>query len=355
MKLTVTKPNINLSQYKFTVDKNGKIIFGLGAVKGVGEAAIESILSARSENSFTDLFDFCKKVDLRKVNRRVLEALIKSGAMDEFNQSRAAMLASIDNAIRAAEQHSQNIEHGQSDLFGNLLNAEDLSKAEYMDVKEWSENQQLQFEKDTLGFYFSGHPLTQYIKELQHITTSEIVKLNPHNNAKVRVAGLVVALRLMNTKRGDRMAFISLSDQNARIEVAVFSDVYQKYRDLIVKDALLVVEGEASVDEYSGGYKISANKIFTITQARELYAKYLLIDFVGSTTQKNQDLSGEIKSLSNVLRPHRGGNCKVCIAYMHDNARALLPLDQNWQITPTDELLANLRDNFGAKIVRVCY
>lgn len=355
MKLIVTKPNINLSQYKFTVGNEGKIVFGLGAIKGVGEAAIESILRARAQNKFSDLFDFCKKVDLRKVNRRVLEALIKSGAMDELGQDRAAMFSSIDNAIRAAEQHMQNIEHGQCDLFGNLLSATELSDVNYVKVKPWSENQQLQFEKDTLGFYFSGHPLTQYTQELKHIVTSEIIKLNPRNDSKVRVAGLVVALRLMNTKRGDRMAFISLSDQNARIEVAVFSDVYQKYRDLIVKDVLLVVEGEASVDEYSGGYKISANKVFTIDQARELHAKYLLIDFVSDAAHGNQDLSAEIKSLSNVLRPHRGGSCKVCIAYMKDNARALLPLDQNWQISPTDELLAKLRENFGSEIARVCY
>jgi len=355
MKLIVIKPNINLSQYKFAVNNSGEIIFGLGAIKGVGEAAIESILSVRVQKSFSNLFDFCKKVDLRKVNRRVLEALIKSGAMDEFGQSRAEMFASIDNASRAAEQHVQNIKHGQRDLFGNLLNAEELGNIEYIKTTPWNEKQQLQFEKETLGFYFSGHPLTQYTDELKYITTSELIKLNPRNESKVRVAGLVVALRLMNTKRGDRMAFISLADQNARIEVAVFADAYQQYRDLIVKDSLLVVDGEASVDDYSGGYKISATKIFTMTQMREICAKYLLIDFASDAACGNQDLSGEIKSLSNMLRPHRGGKCRVCIAYMKDNVRVLLPLDKNWQITPSDELLDGLRETFGDKVVRICY
>ncbi|MGD9152126.1 MAG: DNA polymerase III subunit alpha [Gammaproteobacteria bacterium] len=355
MKLTVNKPNINLSEYKFTVSDAGEIVFGLGAIKGVGEAAIESILAVRQEKEFTDLFNFCKKIDLRKVNRRVLEALIKSGAMDELGQSRAEMLASIDNAIRAAEQHLQNTERGQCDLFGNLLDAAELSSVEYTKAEPWTENQRLLFEKETLGFYFSGHPLTQYTEELEYITTSEIAKLNPRNESTVRVAGLVTALRLMNTRRGDRMAFISLADQNARIEVAVFADVYQEYRDLIAKDNLLVVEGEASVDEYSGGYKISANKIFTIAAAREIYAKFLLIDFAGHDTYKKQDLSQEIKSLSNILRQYRGGNCKVCIAYVKDNARALLPLDKQWRIAPTDDLLTNLRDTFGDYVVRVCY
>jgi DNA polymerase-3 subunit alpha len=355
MKLTVTKPDINLSEYNFTVDDEGRIIFGLGAIKGVGEAAIESILRARSENKFTDLFDFCKKVDLRKVNRRVLEALIKSGAMDKLGEGRAVMLASIDNAIRAAEQHVQNVEHGQHDLFGNLLDAKELSNVEYVKTKSWDEKQQLQFEKETLGFYFSGHPITQYDQELQHIITSKIVNLNPRNKTTVKVAGLVVALRLMNTRRGERMAFISLGDQHARIEVAVFSDVYQQYRDIIAKDALLVIEGDASVDEYSGGYKISATKIFTIEQARGVYAKHLLIDFIGDNPKQKQDLTNEIKSLSQVLRPHRGGNCPVCIAYMKDNARALLPLDKQWYINPTDELLAKLHEKFGSDIAQICY
>jgi DNA polymerase III subunit alpha len=355
IKITILPPDINCSHYKF-VAKERNIIFGLGAIKGVGEAAIESILAARKQDGkFIDLFDFCKRVDLRKVNKRVLEVLIKSGAMDELGSHRSAMFASLKSATLAAEQHLRNRNHGQNDLFGDLSDSQENYAAEFVKVAPWPDSQRLQYEKDTLGFYLSGHPIEQYEEELKNIATKQIAYLNPRRDKTIVVAGMVVALRTMNTKRGDRMAFVSLNDQTARIEVAVFSEVYAQHRDLLEKDQLLIVEGDASVDEYTGGYKISATKIMNIDQAREAYAKYLAIDINVKGEESSAGDSENIDKLVGILKPYQGGHCSVCVSYQRDGAKALLPLGKEWKVKPTDELLTDLRDVFGKENVKMCY
>jgi len=166
MKLTVLPPDINTGYYKFTVLDEKTIVYGLGAIKGIGEAVIESITSAREQAGvFQDLFDFCQHFDSRKINRRALEALIRSGTMDSLGEHRAVLMASLDAALKTAEQHSRDLECGQTDLFGALK--QQAQRPSYITVPPWSERQRLQGEKETLGCYFSGHPLDCYRQELK--------------------------------------------------------------------------------------------------------------------------------------------------------------------------------------------
>jgi len=350
MKLTVRSPNVNYSQYQFVVEK-GSIVYGLGAVKGVGQAAIENIIAAREvSGEFKDLYDFCTRVDLRKVNRRVLEALIKSGSMDGLGPHRASMLASLDSAILAAEQFHRNDSFGQNDLFG----ADDVThfhaSVEFEEVQEWHDKERLQNEKETLGLYLTGHPLDQYQEELKHLVSVRLSDLKLKNNQSIIIGGFIVALRTMITKRGDRMAFVALEDGKGRIEVAIFSDLYQANKHLLQKDQLLFVEGDVSADEYSGGYKISARALFNIEQMRESRAKYLLI-----SANTKMMANGFTEKLSYVLKPFLGGGCAVCIDYLKDNAHALLPLDRKWKVTPNDDLIQRIQNFFPESEVKLTY
>jgi len=351
MDLDVLPPNINKSNYSFGVDQ-GKIIYGLGAIKGVGEAAIESIIrSQEKEGDFKDLFDFCRRVDLRKANKRVLEALVKSGAMDALGPHRASIFETLNKAVLTAEQHLRDAELGQNDLFGAILDtAQEEHKPAFEVSDAWEEQERLLGEKETLGFYLSGHPLTCYEQELDRFITARIEYLKPKQNQTVVIAGLIAAIRPMATKRGERMAFISISDKTGRIEVAVFSDLYSERRVLLEKDQLVVVEGDTSVDEYTGGYKMSARKIMSIDEARNNYAKHLLINI--NADEVHQDFTDD---LIQILESNKGGKCPVYVEYKKGDAKALLPLDNKWRILPTEDLIISLKATFPSCHVEVIY
>ena len=350
MNLSVQPPNINLCEHRFTGREHDKVVYGLGAIKGVGEAAIESIISEReSGGSFRDLFDFCQRIELKKVNRRTLEALVMAGALDVFEQNRATLMASLPAALKIAEQQTRNREVGMEDLFGMSAQTES-SPAHYLVQPDWHEDQRLSCEKQTLGLYLTGHPIERYLEELGRFVTARIVDLKPTNDQTVIVAGLIIAMRSMNTKRGDRMAFITIDDRSARIELAVFSESYQRYRDLLAKDKLIVVEGEVSVDEYSGGYKMSARSIYDINQAREHFAKKLILE-----VNEQRAANGFINELQSTLAPFREGGCPVSLAYLRDGARAEIALGEAWRVHPTDELIHRLKEVMGDAQVRMVY
>ena len=355
MKLTVLPPHINTCECAFTVSNDNTILYGLGAVKGAGSAAIEGIIAARRQAPFRDLFDFCQRIDLRKANRRVLEALIRAGALDGLGAGRATLMASLTAATQLAEQHSRNDAAGQEDLFGVFaapggVNESEVHETRYVETPEWNEEQRLTGEKETLGLYLTGHPIARYEHELARFISARIVDLKPGRDQSVVIAGLVVAMRAMMSRKGDRMAFITLDDRSGRIELAVFPENFRQYRNLIIKDKLLVVEGTVSVDEYSGGFKMSADKIFDIDQAREAYAKRLVID-----VEEHQAGNGFAGELAQRLAPFREGVCPVWIEYHAPTARAQLALGQEWRVHPSDELLHRLQELAGKDRVRVVY
>ena len=349
MHISLLPPDINHCEYGFVPLDDKTILYGLGAIKGLGESAIESILAARREGgAFRDLFDLCRRVDLRKVNRRVLESLIRAGALDGIGPHRASMLASLSAALAAADQHSRRVAAGQVDLFGEAVAAPDAHV--YSNVREWTEDQRLEGEKETLGLYLTGHPIARYAEELARITDATIAELKPTKDRTIVVAGLVVGMRAMQTRRGDRMAFVTLDDRTGRLELAVFSDLYNECRELLVKDTLLVVEGQVSVDEYTGGFKMSADKVYNIEQARAAFAKRLVISLRAEAAA-----NGFVDELGDILQPVARGDCPVYLRYQTDAAEAEIALGDEWKITPTAAVLSELSRLAGENNVRMDY
>jgi DNA polymerase-3 subunit alpha len=354
MKLEVTPPNINLCKHQFTVDE-GVIVYGLGAIKGVGEGAIDGVIEERVNNGeFKNLFDFCQRVDLRKVNRRTLEGLTMAGAMDVFKQNRSTIMATLPDALKIAEQKTRDAQAGIQDMFGMLAatndEGSDSGPESYSIQKDWSEELRLANEKITLGLYLTGHPINRYLPELKQFVSGRLVELKPTKNQTVIVAGLVVGMRVMTTKRGDKMAFLTLDDRSGRMEMAVFSEEFNANRENLAKDKLIVASVEVSLDDYSGAFKMRAKEIYDISQARERFAKNLTVQ-----VDHNNAANGFINNLQRVLAPFKEGTCPVVVDYHKDDARAEIPLGQEWRVHPTDELLNRLRESMGEKQVTITY
>jgi DNA polymerase-3 subunit alpha len=345
--LQVSPPDINQSEYVFKASSNKSIIYGLGALKGAGQAAIEAIVSARKEQGpFHHLFDFCQRVDLQKLNRRVLEALIKAGAFDSLGQHRASIMASLDLALQQAEQALRDIKQGQHDLFGGVNKK--VPSVKYIETPEWSEHERLFGEKEILGLYLTGHPIHRYLSELKHFTSNRIVELRPTQNKMSVIAGIILSVRTIQTKRGDKMAVITVDDASGTVDVLFFSENYFKYRDYLLKDKLIIIEGEVSLDEFSGGNRILCREVFSIEEARERFGKYLKIHLP-------DDKADIITQLVTLLEKGRGGRCPVAINYIRKDAKASLNLGDAWRIKPTDALLQTLRNVLTENGVEMVY
>ena len=365
MKLDIRPPDINRSEFRFTAQPDGSIQYGLGAIKGVGESAIADIVEERRRGgAYASLYDFCRRVDLRKANRRVLEALVKAGALDSLDPNRARHLAELSDALKAAEQHGAMAETGQDDLFGLMdpvpAVAETPRAADL--VEPWPEEERLAQEKATLGLYLTGHPIGPYEADIVHFVTSRLGDLDAdalkqagggrgRHEVRAVVAGLVVELRTKQNKTGKRMAFATLDDRTGRLEVAAFAEACEKYRDYLVKDTLLVVEGHLSYDDFAGQLRLSAERMMSIDEARGLFAKNL-------TSQWPEAGLGEADwadNLRDLLAPFRGGPCPVRIEYRGKGARSLIELGEAWRVSPGDELLARLQQRMGAEGIRLLY
>ncbi len=348
MGLEVSAPDVNRCEYEFVPLDERTILYGLGAIKGLGEAAVEALLEARQGQVFHDLFDLCQRVDARRLNRRALESLIRSGALDALGPHRAALMATLPRALRIAEQRNRNHEAGQNDLFSAATPVGEAKAFE--ETAHWSEEQRLEGEKETLGFYLTGHPIERYARELAAITNTTIAELKSSQDRSVLVAGLVVGTRTMRTRRGDRMMFVTLDDRTGRLEIAVFAELYTRHRDILVKDNLLVVEGFVSADEYTGGFKMSAEKIYNLDQARSARAARVVIDVDADLTA-----NGFADELRKVLQTANGGRCPVYVHYHGAAADAELALGEEWSIHPTGHVLQRLSDLTGPDRVRVVY
>ncbi len=357
MGLTITPPDVNAGQYNFTVSPSGEVIYGLGAIRGLGEGPVESLIQARSEEPFRDLFDFCARVDLRKVNKRALEALIRSGALDSIGPGgdpgygRAVMLAAMDEAVKLAEQQSRNTSSGMTDLFGDSIqnSAPEIGYHSFGRVRRFSVKQRLQGEKETLGLYLTGHPLDEYMDELDYFARDKVSYLRPDREPQT-IAGLVLTMRAVKTKKGDTIMFLTLDDRSGRIEVGVFGDLFRECRDKIAKDAILVVEGEVSEDTFSGGLKMRANSIRTLYEARLERVRGIRIHLEPEKIRREP-----VENLSAILEPYRQGSCPVIVHYRKEGAEGDLRLSGDWSVHPEDELLHKLRDGYGITAVQLEY
>ena len=358
MKLTVLPPTINVSNYRFTANDQNHIVYGLGAIKGVGEAAIEDIIKERNTNGvFLDLYDLCKRVDLRKVNRRVLDALVKAGAFDEFSPNRASHLAELPTVLRVAEHHEKMLKTGQNDLFSlsNAESSEEESNRNYtMTVDPWTDRERLAAEKLTLGLFLTGHPIDQYEAELKHFTHGKIGALQvSRGKMEARVAGMVVEVRTRQNKQGKTMGFATLDDKTGRLECALFGDKYEQYRELFAKDNLVIAEGGLAIDSFSGALRLTVEKLYDINQAREHFARAVVINW---TCTDDETLNTEfINKLTETISPNKGGNCPVGINYTSNKAKASLQLGDAWRVYPTDDLITRLRGLLGTHNVDVRY
>ncbi|HAI72399.1 MAG TPA: DNA polymerase III subunit alpha [Alteromonas australica] len=352
MGLEILPPDLNAGKYKFTVDSEGRIVYGIGAIKGVGEGPIEAIIEAReTQGAFKDLFDFCAKIDVKRVNKRVLEKLVLSGAMDNLGPHRAALMATLPEAIAAAGQHAKAESFGQSDMFGLLTTEpEDVLQA-FADVPQWPEKVWLEGEKDTLGLYLTGHPINQYADEIRYYTEGRLVDLKPTGKDQMASAvGLVLGVRVMTNKRGRRWAIVTLDDKSARIDVRFFPDMYEQFESVLETDKILLIKGQVSFDDFSGGNTITARDVMDIVQAREKNARALAL-YVDTQVLEQQKMS----QLQSILQAFNGGSCPVQLAITHPDVEATLACSAKWYVTPEDQLLHDLKQCLGEKAVSILY
>ena len=352
MGIEILPPDLNAGKYKFTVDSEGRIVYGIGAIKGVGEGPIEAIIEAReTQGAFKDLFDFCAKIDIKRVNKRVLEKLVLAGAMDNLGPHRASLMASLPEALAAAGQHAKAESFGQSDMFGLLTTEPEDVKQAFADVPEWPEKVWLEGEKDTLGLYLTGHPINQYAEELRYYTDGRLVDLKPTNKDQMASAvGLVLGVRVMTNKRGRRWAIVTLDDKSARIDVRFFPDMYEQFESVLETDSILLIKGQVSFDDFSGGNTITARDVMDIVQAREKNARALALNIDTQLLEPKK-----MSQMQSILQAFNGGSCPVQLAVTHPDAEVILACGARWYVTPEDQLLHDLKQCLGDKAVSILY
>ncbi len=341
----VLPPDVNKSAYRFKPLNHKQILYGLGAVKGSGAAAIDLMIAAREKDGpFKDLFDFCSRLDLRKVNRRVIESLIRAGAFDQLEPNRAALLAGVSAAIGAAEHANNHV--GQDSLFGEELSIQHQLPT----ILPWEPEQALIEEKTALGFYLSGHPYLSHKDEVAQFVHGTLADLKPQDQPKL-LAGVVMGVRIRMTQRG-KMAIVTLDDAVASAEVVVGGELLTEYAHLIKEDQLLVVEGKISHDDFSGGNRINARKLFNLPAARSHYASMLKIACNGQS---------DAAKLTSILMPYRQGEasdkklCPIKIEYHNTNSQASIMLGDRWRVELHDELIQHLEGWLSKENVKILY
>lgn len=350
MGLKVLPPDINSGLYHFHVNDEGEIVYGIGAIKGVGEGPIEAILEARKDGHFKDIFDLCARTDIKKLNRRVMEKLIMSGAFDRLGPHRAALMSSLEDALKAADQHAKAEATGQADMFGVLAEAPEQVERSYANIPKWQEEIILEGERETLGLYLTGHPINRYLKEIERYTHGLRLKdVNPTPRGQMTtVVGLVLASKVITTKRGNRIGVCTLDDRSGRLEIMLFSDALERYQHLLEQDRILIASGQVSFDDFSGGLKMVVRELLDISEAREKYARGLAISL--TDRQIDEQL---LHRLRGALEPHRSGTIPVHLYYQKDDARARMRFGATWRVTPTDTLLTDLRTLLGNEQVEL--
>ncbi len=358
--LALHPPRVNESSYYFNVAGVDGILYGLGAIKGVGRSAVESLIDEReSGGPFTNLIEFCRRVDHDKVNRRSLEAMIKSGGFDDFGPTRCAHMHQLAEAMKSADQHARATAAGQNDMFGLEAPEPEIEAAQALDMEEWPERLLLRNEKEALGLYLTGHPFDAVRGDARFFVDGRLADLAaepPPQNSKgtrsyaqprrdVTVSGLIVEVR----KRGNRISVV-LDDDSGRMEVSLFSETYQQFRDLLVKDEIVVISGGLRYDDFNGAWSVNAKNVLGIDGVIETRAKSMVLRL--APNGQGEDL---LMRLHDVLLPHREGHCDVAVQYFGDTAAARLTLGPEWSVRPSRELRDKLTELLGSKNVRLLY
>ena len=354
--LQIVPPDINSSLHAFRAVDDKTIRYGLGALKGVGHAAIDIIENDREAGgSFSDLSDFCNRMDHHKVNKRAMDVLVRSGALDRLDpdRNRARMIHELPEAVHAAEQYQRDQESGQVDMFGSFSEANVPHITEHRDVRPWTRLQSLQAERDTLGLYLTGHPVELQADDLARFTTCTLGAVEKRIPAESKgkrsgtpmvLAGLVHAIR----RRGNRGGFVSLEDHTGRIEAALFDDTWTLYADLLNKDEIIVVEGRVTTNDFSGGFRMSVQKIMTLSDAKSRFARGVQISLRGP----GEEICA---SLQSTFVPYQDGSGQVWLNYSNKRARARLELGEEWNVKACEELVAALGELENVTDARLIY
>ena len=346
MGLTLEPPNVNRSVLAFTAVGERRISYGLGALKGAGQSVVDAIVAEREAHGpYTSLLDLCRRVDQQKLNRRVLEALVRSGALDGLGANRATLMASIPDALQLAERSAHALAAGQTALFGGD-DADDALEHVFSPVREWSKRERLEGERESLGLYLTGHPFEDFVEHCKHFTNGAIAKVvgamphepgHYHLRKEVIVAGVVMDVR----RRGSRVSVL-LDDDTERVEVTLFDEVYAQCKHLVTKHAVLVAEGQLRYDDFLSAWRVTARRLRSVDEAIEEHARRLTIRWC------NEDAGGEfVRDLKSALQPFTRGKCEVCLHYESSAAQALLTLGEAWAVRPTRELRDRLSRLLG--------
>lgn len=342
-KVQILPPDINQSVWSFMAVGDRTVRYGLGGIKGAGEAAIANAMQARSDGPFEGLFDFCQRIDRRAFNKRTMEALIKAGAFDELEPSRARLLANVGPAMELADVVAQSV--NQVSLFGGEEESGKHS-AVWREVPAFSERQRLQEEKSALGFFLSGHLFHGYAEEVRRFASTRLGSLAAQQQT-VLLAGIVTDTRVQNTRRG-KMVFVTLDDSTGSADIAVYNELYEQHRRVIREDELLVISAKISRDDYSGGVRIIADRVLDLAAARHEFARRLRVRLNGNACSKK--LREHIQPF--VASAEQPG-CPVEIEYTTDGASCRVRLSPAWRLRVDDSLLINLRgwlDNASVEI-----
>ena len=351
MGLVVCPPQINQGFYQFTVDEKGALIYGLGAIKGVGAALAEEIAALRERDGpYHNMFEFAQRLGARKLTRRTLDPLIKAGCFDEWSIDRAALYASIDASLKYASQQHRDESHGQGDMFTGAGVLEGARNISYTAAKEWSQLDRLAYEKEVLGWYVSGHPLSCYRSDLNALSAIPISSLKISGDDVVVLAGMVQSVRIINTRTGKKMAILLLEDNTGSIDVTIFSGVYQQSADLLKIGSVLLVKGAVSEDSYSGGIKCIADAVLSFEHARKRMAKKLQITI--TSQEKVQQL---VDDLPHLIEQHGVGLCTIEVLYEVGEANGVLALGDKFKVAVTQPMLDALSELFGKNALNVMY
>jgi len=342
--LAVLPPDVNASNYRFEPVDAKTIRYGLGGIKGTGRAAIEAIVAAReSGGPFRSLFDFCRRVDKRAINRRAVEALVRAGAFDAMEPRRAALLASVGGALDTAERAFANA--AQVSLFGE--DTAEHSPA-LVATREWSDAERLQNEKAAVGFYLSGHPFHGYAAELAPLVRTSLADLSPRND-RVLVAGIVMQMRVQSGRRG-KMAFVMLDDGRASAEILVYNETFDGVRNLLRDDQLVIAEVKVTqrmTDEGEvTGLRIIAENVYDLPTLRRKFAKGLKLACNGNASAAR---------LAEILQPFRPGDKPITISYRNERIGGDVALPEDWRVNLDDALLDRLREWLQPENVQVMY
>jgi DNA polymerase III subunit alpha len=346
MGIMLDPPDVNRSVFAFTAGGERRISYGLGALKGVGHSAVEAIVSERdARGAFTTLLDLCRRVELQKLNRRVLEALVRSGALDALGPNRATLIQAVPSALQLAERAVHAAAAGQTALFGGPEEGDGLEHVQ-TPVREWTKRERLEAERESLGLYLTGHPfedVARHCRELKIRTLAEVLADLPnealpfHVRKEATVAGVVMDIR----RRGNRVSIV-LDDDTERIEVTMFDEVFAAAKHLVAKHATLIADGQLRYDDFLNGWRLTAKRIRSVDDVIEEYARRLTIRWPGSGAGANF-----IRDLMSALQPFTRGPCEVCVEYRARNAEALLTLGDAWSVRLTRELRDGLTRLLG--------